>query len=84
MPFIGPPPSAGAGAASNGMIAAPWAVPEAAEQRDEADEGRVDAERGMVGANRHGVVATKDHGAVVRPSQLIASVRPTQKIRSVE
>jgi len=29
----------------------------------------------MVRASRHGVAATKDHGAVVRPSQLIASVR---------
>ena len=49
----------------------------AAEQRDEADEGRVEAERGMVRVRRHGVAATKDQGAVVRPSQLIASVRRT-------
>ena len=47
----------------------------AVEQRDEADEGRVEAERGMVRASRHGSTATKDHGGVVRPSQLIASVR---------
>jgi len=47
----------------------------AAEQRDEADEGRLEAGRGMVGASYHGVAATKDHGAVVHPSQLIASVR---------
>jgi len=32
------------------------------------------AGRSVVEASRHGVVATKDHGAVVRPSQLIASV----------
>ena len=46
----------------------------AVEQRDEADEGRVEAKRGMVKVRGHGVVATKDRGAVVRPSQLIASV----------
>ena len=49
----------------------------AAEQRDEADEGRMEAGRGMVRASRHGVAATKDHGGVVRPSQLIASVLRT-------
>ena len=49
----------------------------AAEQRDEADEGRLEAGRGMVTASRHGVAVTKDHGGVVRPSQLIASVRRT-------
>ena len=32
----------------------------------------------MVGASYHGVAATKDHGAVVHPSQLIASVRRTE------
>ena len=47
----------------------------AAEQRDEADEGRLEAERSMVGGSCHGVAATKNHGGVVRPSQLIASVR---------
>jgi len=49
----------------------------AAEQRDEADEGRAEAGRGMVEVSCHGVAATKHHGAVVRPSQLIASVRWT-------
>ena len=33
------------------------------------------ARRGVVGASRHGVAATKNQGGVVRPSQLIASVR---------
>ena len=47
----------------------------AAEQRDEADEGRIEAERSMLGVSCHGVAATKDHRGVVRPSQLIASVR---------
>ena len=42
----------------------------------------MEAERGMVGAGRHGVAATKDQGGVVRPSQLIASVRPTGGGRS--
>ena len=51
---------------------------EAAEQRDEADEGWVKAERRMVGASRHGVAATNNQSGVVRPSQLIASVRPTE------
>jgi len=50
----------------------------ATEQRDEADGGRVEAKRSMVGVSCHGVAATKNHGAVVRPSQLIASVRPTR------
>ena len=38
----------------------------------------MEAKRGMVRASRHGVTATKEHGAVVRPSQLIASVRPLE------
>jgi len=37
----------------------------------------MEAERGMVGVGRHGVATTKNHGTVVRPSQLIASVRWT-------
>ena len=49
----------------------------AAQQRDEADEGRMEAERGMVEGSCQGSAATKDHGGVVRPSQLIASVRRT-------
>ena len=51
----------------------------AAEQRDEADEGRVEEKRSMVGVSCHGVAATKDHDGVVRPSQLIASVRRTSE-----
>ena len=35
----------------------------------------MEAERGMVTVSRHGVVVIKLHGRVVRPSQLIASVR---------
>ena len=31
----------------------------------------------MVRASRHGVAVTENHGAVARPSQLIASVRRT-------
>jgi len=38
----------------------------------------VEAGRGMVGVSRHDVADTKDQGAGVRPSQLIASVRPTR------
>ena len=53
-------------------------LPDAAEQRDEADEGRVKVERSMEGVSCHEVAATKDHRGVVRPSQLIASVRPTR------
>jgi len=52
---------------------------EAAQQRDEADEGRMEAGRGRVGVGWHGVGATKDHGAVMRPSQLIASVGWTRR-----
>jgi len=37
----------------------------------------MEPKRSMVRARRHGVAATKDHGAVMRPSQLIASVRRT-------
>ena len=37
----------------------------------------MEAGRGMVGVSYHGVAVTKNHGAVARPSQLIASVRPT-------
>ena len=53
----------------------------AVEQRDEADEGRMQAGRGRVGVGWQGVAATKDHGAVMRPSQLIASVGHTLKVR---
>ena len=59
-----------------GQLAVP-SEDEAAQQRDEADEGQVEAGRGMVRASRHGVAATKNHGGVVRPSQLIASVGRT-------
>jgi hypothetical protein len=45
---------------------------EAAEQRDAADEGRLEA----VGSTIVGTVIV-NRGKVVRPSQLIASVRPT-------
>jgi hypothetical protein len=45
---------------------------EAAEQRDAADEGRLEA----YGSTRIGTVIV-DEGEVVRPSQLIASVRQT-------
>ncbi len=45
---------------------------DAAEQRDAADEGRLEASGAIiVGA------LIVDQGKVVRPSQLIASVRPT-------
>ena len=37
----------------------------------------MEAKRDMVEARRHGAAATKDQGGVVRPSQLIASVRWT-------
>ena len=37
----------------------------------------MEAKRDMVEARRRGAAATKDHGGVVRPSQLIASVRLT-------
>jgi len=39
----------------------------------------MEAERSMVKVSRHGAAATKDHGAVVRPSQLIASVGRTKR-----
>ena len=45
------------------------------------------ARRRMVTASRHGVAVTKRHGGVVRPSQLIASVRRTsleQRGRAVQ
>jgi hypothetical protein len=45
---------------------------EAAEQRDAADEGRLD-----VGGSALVGELIVNRGAVVRPSQLIASVRPT-------
>jgi len=41
----------------------------------------MEAKRSMVRARRHGVTATKDHGAVVRPSQLIASVLRAMDMR---
>jgi len=53
--------------------------PGAAQQRDEADEGRLEGRRSVVAATSHGVAATKDHGGVVRPSQLIASVGRTSR-----
>ena len=56
-----------------GQLAVP-SEDEAAQQRDEADEGKVEAERSMVGVSCHGVADTMHRGAVVRPSQLIASV----------
>jgi len=37
----------------------------------------MEAKRSMVTAGRHGVAVTKQHGVVVRPSQLIASVGRT-------
>ena len=37
----------------------------------------MEAQRGIVVGSRHGVVVLKHHGGVVRPSQLIASVRRT-------
>jgi len=39
--------------------------------------GGLEAGRGMARASRHGVADTKHHVRVVRPSQLIASVRQT-------
>ena len=45
---------------------------EAAEQRDAADEGRLEAGGSIIG----GTVIV-NQGKVVRPSQLIASVRQT-------
>jgi hypothetical protein len=52
---------------------APRVGDRAAEQRDAADEGRLDA----CGTIIVGKVIV-NHGKVVRPSQLIASVRPTR------
>ena len=52
-------------------------VEQAVEQADAADEGRVEASGStMVGAFRGSVVIV-DESKVVRPSQLIRSVRPT-------
>jgi hypothetical protein len=48
-------------------------VIEAAQQRDAADEGRLDACGSIIVDNK----VIVDEGKVVRPSQLIASVRPT-------
>ena len=39
--------------------------------------GGLERMRGMVAASRHEVAVAKEHGAVVRPSQLIASVGQT-------
>jgi hypothetical protein len=47
---------------------------EAAQQRDAADEGRLDA----TGSTMVGQLIVNE-GKVVRPSQLIASVRRTQR-----
>ena len=44
----------------------------------------MEAERGMVRARCHGLAVTKGHGAGVRPSQLIASVRPREGEEEVE
>ncbi len=44
----------------------------AAEQRDEADEGRLEASGSIIVGT-----AIVNQGKVVRPSQLIARVRPT-------
>jgi len=44
----------------------------------------MEAERSMVEVGCHGVAATKSHGRVVRPSQLIASVRPLEGEEEVE
>ena len=41
--------------------------------------GGLEANRGMVTAGRHGLAATRDQGSRVRPSQLIASVRWTNR-----
>jgi hypothetical protein len=46
---------------------------EAVEQRDAADEGRLEASGSMIVGNK----VIVDQGEVVRPSQLIASVRRT-------
>jgi len=43
----------------------------------------MEAERSMVEVGCHGVAATKSHGRVVRPSQLIASVMRTEGDRKV-
>ena len=48
----------------------------AAQQRDAADEGRLDASGGIIVGT--GIV---NQGEVVRPSQLIASVRRTFQAR---
>jgi hypothetical protein len=47
----------------------------AAEQRDAADEGRLDACGSIIVGNE----AIVNRGKVVRPSQLIASVRRTRR-----
>jgi predicted rRNA methylase YqxC with S4 and FtsJ domains len=49
-------------------------VSEAAQQRDAADEGRLEASRSII----FGKVIV-NQGKVVRPSQLIASVRRTPR-----
>jgi hypothetical protein len=51
---------------------------EAAEQRDAADEGRLDAYGSIIVGNE-GIV---NQGKVVRPSQLITSVRRTRGERA--
>ena len=50
----------------------------AAEQRDEADEGRFGERARMVTGCHHGVAGFENRGRGARPSQLIASVRPTR------
>ena len=50
---------------------------EAVEQADEADEGRLEACGSMVVGCSRGSVVIVGEGKVVRPSQLIRSVRPT-------
>jgi hypothetical protein len=58
-----------------GTARAPRVGDRAAEQRDAADEGRLDAS----GSTMFGPVIL-DEGKVVRPSQLIASVRRTSAV----
>jgi hypothetical protein len=54
---------------------APRADDRAAEQRDAADEGRLDADGSIIVGNE-GIL---NQGKVVRPSQLITSVRQTSR-----
>ena len=49
----------------------------AAEQADAADEGRLEASGSIMAGLFRGAAVISNHGKVVRPSQLIRSVRPT-------